>query len=305
MRTGNAAGGGGAARPDPGEDRDAARCPPSDAGSAAACPPSGANRRSPRRPLSPTDRGGVPDGEPGTRVRYVHVPSQDPAAEASVVASSLLGAHHRGSGPLLVGVDGAGGDTAARADRLARALAASGGSVLLVLLDGPGDHPGVTEVARGAVPLVEAVSFEAGGRVARLGPGGDLADPAAALDQLVARLPRDVDTVVVTLPAAGSAARALLGGVLGCVVTAAGSDGVGDAGRLAGRTVVIVTADRGARRAGTAAPADGIDADISQVWAREDAAARDAPPAGHGVLEATPEQVWAATGHHRETDVTG
>jgi hypothetical protein len=90
-------------------------------------------------------------------------------------------------------------------DALGIALARRGVSVLRVdLASGRSDTPGLAEVAAGESRLTEVVDYESGMLLARLGAGGDHRDALAALVDLPAKLPRDLQVLLVALPIAAS-----------------------------------------------------------------------------------------------------
>jgi hypothetical protein len=90
-------------------------------------------------------------------------------------------------------------------DALGVALARRGVSVLRVdLASGRSDTPGLAEVAAGERRLTEVVDYESGMLLARLGAGGDHRDALAALVDLPAKLPRDLQVLLVALPIAAS-----------------------------------------------------------------------------------------------------
>ena len=133
-----------------------------------------------------------------------------PAALGRLVET--LGARASAGGRVLVGLSPLDADLDAEGwqDALATGLADAGLRVLTVDLQRPAErHPGVVEVAEGRTSLADAVTFDDERMVARLGPG---ADPVAALGGLravLARLPSDIDVLLVLLPPPSG------GGVLG------------------------------------------------------------------------------------------
>jgi hypothetical protein len=100
---------------------------------------------------------------------------------------------------------------------LAEAMAAEGRRVLYVDLVERCEEgrPGVTEVARGWVPLSTAVESHERLSVARLGPGADRRSAAAELSGVLANLPDAIDAVVVALPHVGSETIPVAGDALG------------------------------------------------------------------------------------------
>ncbi|MFA9429675.1 hypothetical protein [Egicoccus sp. AB-alg2] len=138
------------------------------------------------------------------------VPTELNVAAARPLAAAVLDARED-DGKLILGIAAVGRDgrrASALTDALAIALADFGVSVLrLDLAAGREDRPGLHEVLRGEHRLVQVVDFEADGvPLARLGPGRDLAGALAALPELPARLPRDLDVLLVALPTAASRA---------------------------------------------------------------------------------------------------
>jgi hypothetical protein len=90
-------------------------------------------------------------------------------------------------------------------DALGVALARRGVSVLRVdLASGRSDTPGLAEVAAGERRLTEVVDYETGVLLARLGAGGDHREALSALVDLPAKLPRDLEVLLVALPIAAS-----------------------------------------------------------------------------------------------------
>jgi hypothetical protein len=90
-------------------------------------------------------------------------------------------------------------------DALGVALARRGVSVLRVdLASGRSDAPGLAEVAAGEQRLTEVVDYEPGMMLARLGAGDDHREALAALADLPAKLPRDLQVLLVALPIAAS-----------------------------------------------------------------------------------------------------
>lgn len=134
------------------------------------------------------------------------LPTEPEQQAAARLAASVRDA--RPSGLLRLGVAAGGRNvvwTAAWADELAVALARDGLAVLYVdLASGWSAPPGLDEVVRDGVKLGEAVTFESGVELARLGAGANQASALASLGVLVDRLPRDLDVLVVALPTAAS-----------------------------------------------------------------------------------------------------
>lgn len=90
-------------------------------------------------------------------------------------------------------------------DALGLALARRGVSVLRVdLASGRSDDPGLAEVAAKECRLTEVVDYESGLLLARLGAGDDHRAALAALVDLPAKLPRDLEVLLVALPIAAS-----------------------------------------------------------------------------------------------------
>ena len=90
-------------------------------------------------------------------------------------------------------------------DALGLALARRGVSVLRVdLASGRSDTPGLAEVAAGERRLTEVVDYETGVLLARLAAGGDHRAALTALVDLPAKLPRDLEVLLVALPIAAS-----------------------------------------------------------------------------------------------------
>jgi hypothetical protein len=130
----------------------------------------------------------------------------DPSAAARL-ADAVSEAKEEGE-PLLLGLAASGSDTRRTSgwtDALARALSDSGLRVLRIdLASGDGEGPGLVEVVRGELKLAQAVEFEAGLRLTRLGPGGDRAGALEALAELTTRLPPDLDVLLAALPTAAT-----------------------------------------------------------------------------------------------------
>jgi hypothetical protein len=127
--------------------------------------------------------------------------------EARALASAVLDAREDDS-PLLLGLAASGRDarhTAAWTEALGRALVDEQVSVLNIdLASGRSTPPGLVEVVRDGVKLSEAVRFEPGAKLARIGAGDDHVGALASLATLPERLPRDLDVLLVSLPTAAS-----------------------------------------------------------------------------------------------------
>lgn len=125
----------------------------------------------------------------------------EPAALTALVRS--VSRRHAHQGRTLVGV--AAVDDVAElvtwSDALAQGLSAEGLRVLSAdLHTAVDDHPGVAEVASGRMRLAEAVRFDEERMLARLGPGHDRAGALSSFPAFAARLPSDIDVLLVALP---------------------------------------------------------------------------------------------------------
>ncbi|MFP4636702.1 MAG: hypothetical protein ACLFRD_12630, partial [Nitriliruptoraceae bacterium] len=90
-------------------------------------------------------------------------------------------------------------------DALAVALARDGLGVLHIdLAAGWSPPPGLHEVVADGVAMTDAVSFAPGLSLARLGAGGNQVEAMRSLGAITDRLPRDLDVLLVSLPAAAS-----------------------------------------------------------------------------------------------------
>jgi hypothetical protein len=136
------------------------------------------------------------------------LPSTPDVEEAAPLAAAVLDAREGDDQRLLLGLAAAGRDArrcAGWTDALAVALARTGASVLLVdLASGRSERPGLVEVVREGRKLPSVVAFETGLRLARVGAGRDHAGALEVLPTLPARLPRDLDVLLVALPTAAS-----------------------------------------------------------------------------------------------------
>lgn len=102
-----------------------------------------------------------------------------------------------------VGVCSPGGTTStggALVLELARQLASSDRRVVVTDLRGPGNGSGVADVVFGRVSLAEAVTFEEGVTVARIGAGAELDESLRAHATFLQHLPSDIDLSFVMLP---------------------------------------------------------------------------------------------------------
>lgn len=133
-------------------------------------------------------------------------PDADPATAAPLAAAALDARDD--DAKLLLGLAAVGDDAATAADltdSLAVALATHGVSVLRMdLARGASDAPGVFEVADEQLRLARAASFEPDVKLAWLPAGSSVAGALAAIPSMIASLPRDLDVLVVALPAATS-----------------------------------------------------------------------------------------------------
>src|SRR6056297_1985759 len=140
----------------------------------------------------------------------VAVLPRDPSvAAAGPLANAIIEVRTPGA-PLLLAFATASRD-ARRANAwtqaIARALVAEGSGVLRVdLASGRTEDEGLLEVVRDGRRLAEVVSYEPGVKLAELGAGQDHAAALVALTELPARLPRDLDILLVALPTATSRA---------------------------------------------------------------------------------------------------
>jgi hypothetical protein len=136
------------------------------------------------------------------------LPTQPDADEAAPLAEAVLEAREGDGKRLLLGLAAAGRDArrcSAWTDALAVALARTGASVLRVdLASGRSERPGLVEVVREGRKLPSVVTFEDQLRLARVGAGRDHAGALEVLPTLPARLPRDLDVLLVALPTAAS-----------------------------------------------------------------------------------------------------
>jgi hypothetical protein len=136
------------------------------------------------------------------------LPTQPDVDEAMPLAEAVLEAREGENKRLLLGLAAAGRDArrcAAWTDALAVALARTGASVLRVdLASGRSERAGLVEVVREGRKLPSVVTFEPDLRLARIGAGRDHAGALEVLPTLPARLPRDLDVLLVALPTAAS-----------------------------------------------------------------------------------------------------
>jgi hypothetical protein len=136
------------------------------------------------------------------------LPTQPAIDEAMPLAEAVLEAREGENKRLLLGLAAAGRDArrcSAWTDALAVALARTGASVLRVdLASGRSERPGLVEVVREGRKLPSVVTFEPDLRLARVGAGRDHAGALEVLPTLPARLPRDLDVLLVALPTAAS-----------------------------------------------------------------------------------------------------
>jgi hypothetical protein len=136
------------------------------------------------------------------------LPTQPDVDEAMPLAEAVLEAREGENKRLLLGLAAAGRDArrcSAWTDALAVALARTGASVLRVdLASGRSERAGLVEVVREGRKLPSVVTFEPDLRLARIGAGRDHAGALEVLPTLPARLPRDLDVLLVALPTAAS-----------------------------------------------------------------------------------------------------
>lgn len=131
------------------------------------------------------------------------LPRDASVSAAGPLATAVLEARMPGH-PLLLGLAAAGRDArrvTAWTDALARALAAEGASVLRVeLAGGRSELPGLVEVIRDGRRLPDVVAYEPEAKLAHLTAGRDHREALDCAKELPARLPRDLDVLLVSLP---------------------------------------------------------------------------------------------------------
>lgn len=135
----------------------------------------------------------------GGKVSMV-VPTDDRDAAVEAVAAML---HHRSTGERLrVAVTPVSGSIGGWVDALAAAIARLGRRTVIADLTVGGDPQtrGVAEVAAGEARLADSVEFDDSLVLARIGPGSERALALRALPGFVARIPNDVEVLVVALP---------------------------------------------------------------------------------------------------------
>lgn len=204
------------------------------------------------------------------------LPSRPSPSSAAPLAAAVLEAREGDDRPLLVGLAASGRDAtnvAVWTDELAVALATTGGvSVLRIdLVSGPTDGPGLVEVVRDGRSLAEVAEIRSGTKLARLGAGSEVSAALASLPSLTSALPRDLDVLLVALPAAASRKVVAAAGPLDHVLM------VAECGRTS-RVELIAGLDA-IESGGTAAQVILID-DITAAWlARSDdtTASRNTP----------------------------
>ncbi len=129
--------------------------------------------------------------------------------EAAPLAEAVLDARD-GERKLLLGLASVATDpqrAASWTDALGVALARRGVSVLDIdLASGASDGPGLVEVVRDGERLARVVDFDPDLELARAGAGRDHAGALEAVRSLPTRLPRDLDVLLVALPAAADRA---------------------------------------------------------------------------------------------------
>jgi hypothetical protein len=138
----------------------------------------------------------------------VAVLPRDPSvAAAGPLATAIVEVRDPGS-PLLLAFATASRDARranAWTEAIARALVADGCGVLRVdLASGRSEQPGLVEVVRDGQRLADVVTFQPGMKLAEMTAGRDHTDALAALTELPARLPRDLDILLVSLPTAAN-----------------------------------------------------------------------------------------------------
>ena len=138
----------------------------------------------------------------------VAVLPRDPSVAAAGPLAGAIEEVREPGAPLLLAFATAGRDarrTVAWTDAIARALVNRELGVLRVdLASGRSDEPGLLEVVRDGMRLADVVEFEPGVKLARLRAGTDHQEALGSLTELPARLPRDLDILLVSLPTAAS-----------------------------------------------------------------------------------------------------
>ena len=203
------------------------------------------------------------------------LPTEASVERAGPLADAVLEARASGEGPLRIGVAASGREAArvaAWTDALGDALTEHGMSVLRVdLASGPGPSPGLVEVIEDGARLVDSVAIEPGSKLARLGPGADVRRALAALPSLAVSLPRDLDVLLVSLPAAASRAVVTAVGPLDHVLVVAQRSRTSRVELIAGLDAV--------EDGGTAAQVLLLD-DAAAGWLASRSSHVDAPEAG-------------------------
>jgi len=138
----------------------------------------------------------------------VAVVPRDPSVAAAGPLAAAIEEVREPDSPLLLAFATAGRDarrTVAWTDAIARSLVGRRLGVLRVdLASGRSEVPGLVEVVRDDLRLADVVEFEPKVKLARLRAGRDHGEALAALTELPARLPSDLDILLVSLPTAVS-----------------------------------------------------------------------------------------------------
>jgi hypothetical protein len=136
------------------------------------------------------------------------LPEHGDETDAEDLANAVLDARAEEDRKLLLGLASCGLDVRATVewtDVIGLAIAHRDASVLRVdLASGRTPEPGLYEVHHGERRLNEVVDFEPDLRLARTGAGSDQAGALTTLPALHERLPRDLDVLLVAMPAAAS-----------------------------------------------------------------------------------------------------
>lgn len=131
------------------------------------------------------------------------LPRDASVSAAGPLASAVLEVRLPGH-PVLLGLAAAGRDArrvTTWTDAIARALVAEGASVLHVeLAAGRSELPGLVEVIRDRRRLSDVVAYEPEIKLAHLTAGRDHQEALECVNELPARLPRDLDVLLVSLP---------------------------------------------------------------------------------------------------------